>query len=139
MAIAAMPTTGWSRWVPATDPKKRVSPNEKMPPSAADEPIAVTGRRRGDADNRPVQVTSTHRSEEARVAEREDAAVGCDEPIAVTGRGRGDADNRPVQVTTTHRSEEARVAEREDAAVGRDEPVAVTGAVAAMPTIGWFR
>src|SRR5437867_3307279 len=34
-STAAPATIGWFRWMPPADPRKRASPNEKMPPSDA--------------------------------------------------------------------------------------------------------
>ena len=66
-------------------------------------------------------------TEEVRVAEREDAAVGRDEPVAAAGRRGGHADDRHVERGRAGGTEEVRVAEGEDPAVGRDDPVAVAG------------
>ena len=61
---------------------------------------------------------------EARVAEREDAAVGGNEPVAASVRRRRDADHRLVEVHRARRAVEPRGAVAEDAAVLGEQPVA---------------
>ncbi len=92
-----------------------------------DEPIPVSGRRRGHADDRPVEALAAGGAVEARVAEREDAAVRCDQPVPTAAARRRHPDDRAVEVPTAGGAVEVRVAEREDAAVGGDEPVALRG------------
>ena len=70
------------------------------------EPVPVARRCDRHADDRGDEIDAAGRTEELRVAEREDPAVGSNEPIAQPRRGRGHADDRRVEALTAHRPEE---------------------------------
>src|SRR5205807_1663706 len=75
-------------------------------------------------DHRLVEPNGCGGPEKARVAEREDPAVGGNEPVAVTVGGGGHAHDWLVEAQRSGGAEEARVAEAEHAAIGGHEPVA---------------
>ena len=77
-----------------------------MPPSLRHQPVAVARRRRCHPDDRLVEAERTGRTEELRVAEREDAAVGRHQPVAAGRRRRRHPDDRLVQAKRTRRTAE---------------------------------
>ena len=120
---------------PPVEPKNRASPNAKIPPSDATNqyplPVGVGAMPTIGA----VQAQPARRTEEARVAEGEDAAVGRDQPVAVARRRRRELDDRLVQAGTAGRAEEPGAAEREDAAAAVDSPVAAQRSTRASRTL----
>ena len=89
-----MPTIGALRWTRAERPVESGVAEGEHPAVGRDEPVAVPGRRRRDADDRLVQVHGAERAVERRVAVGEHASVGADDPVAVPRRGGGHADDR---------------------------------------------
>ena len=78
------------------------------PPVGGHQPVAVAGRRGGDAHDRLVERRAGHRAMQRGVAEGVDAPVRAHQPVAVAGRGGGHADHRGGEGLTAHRAAERR-------------------------------
>jgi len=84
-------------------------------------------------------VVSGHRTEEGRVPEGEDAAIGGHQPVAAVVSRAGDPHDGRVQVVSGHRACEGRIPEGEDAPSAAVSQYPRPSDVAAMPTMGAFR
>src|SRR5205807_8732132 len=90
--------------------------------AAAHDPVAAPTRGGGHADDVGNAETEPGKaSEEARIAEVEDAAVARDHRVALAAPMADDADDGLIQSNSASRSIELGVTEAEDATIARDE------------------